>query len=52
MYVGRIAHVAAFLKSSGCYNYKDVVDGMTVIRLTNLTKMECVCPTTPLPYGN
>jgi hypothetical protein len=52
MYIGRIAHVAAFLKSSGCHNYKNVVDGMTLIRLTNLPKMECVCPTTLLPYGN
>lgn len=52
MYIGRIAHVAAILKSSGCRNYNDVVDGMTVIRLTNLPKMEYVCPTTLLPYGN
>jgi hypothetical protein len=52
MYIGRITHVAAILKSSGCHNYKDVVIGFTVIRLTNLPKMECVCPTTLLPYGN
>jgi hypothetical protein len=52
MYTGRIDQVAAILKSSGCHNYKDVVDGMTVIRLTNLPKMECVCPITLLPYGN
>jgi hypothetical protein len=52
MYIGRIAHIAAILKSSGCHNYKDMVDGMTVIRLTNIPKMEYVCPTTLLPYGN